>query len=505
MPTVARGALPLLLLRVDATRSPGGAGIGHAMRCLNLAREWIGRGGAVQVLTTGLPDVVHERYRAVGVEVLAPVTGLLPGGRADALMVVDRVRRTAPAWVVADGYHFGEAFQVPVGESARLLVVDDHALTGAGGAAMVLDQNVDADAAEYADRAAGCRLLLGNRFAIVDPAFAARGRRDRSGPVARVLIALGGGPRTAWLARVDGAAERLAERGFEVRVVGSAPDGIGKRASWREFSDDVASEMGEADLCLAAAGSTTWEICCAGLPALLASVADNQVPVARAIERAGAAIDVGWWEDLTETGIVEAVQRLARDASRRATMAAQAMALVDGWGAARVVDALWPRVALRPAASGDARLLWEWANDPVTRRASFSTAPILWSDHLSWLGAHLAAPTSLLLVGSDDAGEPVGQIRFERAGTVAEVSVNLAPDRRGQGYGATLVRVGAAHAFGHWAGLREVVGVVKVDNTLSMRAFQAAGFERIETAVAGPGGEPVTRWRLRQEDLDVRR
>ena len=323
--------------------------------------------------------MVSARYQAEGIEVLPPMTGIEAGGVADAALVLDHVRHVKPAWVVADGYHFGQAFRTAVGRSVRLLVIDDHARTGAAGAAMVLDQNVDAGADAYAGREAGCRLLLGSRFALVDPAFAERGRRERGGLAFRVLILLGGGPRREWVARVGGAAERLAGGGLAVRVVGAERSGVEKGVTWCGFSGDVVSEMRAADLCVAAAGSTTWEICCAGLPALLTSVADNQVPVARAIDRAGAAIDLGWWEQLTEVRIAQAVRRLARDGRRRAAMGAAAMALVDGRGVTRVVDALWPRVALRFATPQDARLLWEWANDPVTRQVSFSTAPIPWT------------------------------------------------------------------------------------------------------------------------------
>lgn len=474
------------------------------MRCLNLARAWAARGGRVQVLATELPDVVSMRYRAADLEVLAPLTSVEAGGADDAALVLDHARRAGAAWVVVDGYQFGELFLSAVGRSTRLLIVDDHARTGAVGASLILDQNVDADPDDYPGREPGCRLLMGSRFALVDPAFAERGRRERSGPATRVLIVLGGGPRQAWLSRVAGAAERLAGFGLEVSVLGAERPGAQRGTTWHGFSADVVDEMREADLCVAAAGSTTWEICCAGLPALLASVADNQLPVARAISNAGAAIDLGWWDGLTETRIARAVRGLARDAGRRAALAASGMALVDGGGARRVVDELWPRAGLRLATHADARLLWEWANDPVTRQASFSTSSIPWEDHLRWLRAHLASPTSLTLVGVDDAGEPVGQIRFERCATVAEVHVSVAPGRRGQGYGATLVRVGAARAFARWGEVREVVGLVKVDNTLSARAFRAAGFAEMATPAPG-AGEPVTRWRLRREDADVRR
>ena len=47
------------------------------------------------------------------------------------------------------------------------------------------------------------------------------------------------------------------------------------------------------DVAVSAAGFTPYELACAGVPAVVVSVADNQVPVARALDRAGVAIGSG--------------------------------------------------------------------------------------------------------------------------------------------------------------------------------------------------------------------
>ena len=58
-------------------------------------------------------------------------------------------------------------------------------------------------------------------------------------------------------------------------------------------ASNVGELMAAADLLVSAAGSTCWEICLLGLPALLIDVADNQTEVAEELHRRGCAIHVG--------------------------------------------------------------------------------------------------------------------------------------------------------------------------------------------------------------------
>lgn len=87
-------------------------------------------------------------------------------------------------------------------------------------------------------------------------------------------------------------------------------------------------------------------------------------------------------------------------------------------------------INVRPARMADARRLWRWANDPDTRRWSFSPDPILWDDHVAWLGRVLDDPDRVLLVGVDEYGE-VGTVRFDVDGDECEVSITVAPECRG--------------------------------------------------------------------------
>ena len=93
----------------------------------------------------------------------------------------------------------------------------------------------------------------------------------------------------------------------------------------------------------------------------------------------------------------------------------------------------------RSARMDDAVLLWRWANDAETRRRSFNPAPIPYTDHVAWLDGRLASAATRLWIVSDEIG-PVGQLRADLADGVAEISLAVAPERRGQGLGSAMLR-----------------------------------------------------------------
>jgi RimJ/RimL family protein N-acetyltransferase len=152
----------------------------------------------------------------------------------------------------------------------------------------------------------------------------------------------------------------------------------------------------------------------------------------------------------------------------------------------------------RPATLKDARLLWQWRNDPVTRSGSRSPEEVSWDDHLRWLTSSLARSDRLLLVVQDADG-PVGTVRWDLergaegptdGGSEWEVSITVAPHRRGNSLGRPLLR--AAELALSEQVLSEValpeamrsggtavaayLAVVHVDNLASMRLFETSDY-----------------------------
>ena len=122
------------------------------------------------------------------------------------------------------------------------------------------------------------------------------------------------------------------------------------------------------------------------------------------------------------------------------------------------------------------------------RRLSRNEEPIPVADHRQWLEEILADPDRQLLI-AESGGFPIGQVRFDlRSGSLHEISVSLARERRGTGLGFAMVAAGVERLWAETGPDRadEVEAWVKQGNQSSLRAFARAGFERTgETSEGG--------------------
>lgn len=132
------------------------------------------------------------------------------------------------------------------------------------------------------------------------------------------------------------------------------------------------------------------------------------------------------------------------------------------------------RKRIRPE---DCQLIWEWANDPVTRAVSFSSEPILWEGHVPWFSAKLADSNCMFFMVLDAHDLPIGQIRLEVDESEATISVALAPSQRGKGYGARIIQLASQKVFDRMQ-IEIIHAYIKPDNTASIRAFAKAGFSK---------------------------
>lgn len=147
---------------------------------------------------------------------------------------------------------------------------------------------------------------------------------------------------------------------------------------------------------------------------------------------------------------------------------------------------------LRPASVADAYLLWLWANDAETRRASFGRAEIEWDAHVAWLAARVRSDAHMILIATARADQPVGVIRFDSvdAWQTARLSYAITAEQRGHGLADALVSAGTARLreLHHSVAIR---ADVERDNERSLCVFRNAGWT--ETADAD-GALGITFW-----------
>ena len=206
-----------------------------------------------------------------------------------------------------DGYQFDVEYQRAVKAAGlKLLVIDDTGHMGAYVADMVLDQNAHADENLYQHRENYTRLLLGSSYALLRrESNAWREWNRKIAPDGRkVLVTIGGSdPDNLTLIAIR-AMRMVAEGKLEATVVvgGSNPYGDQIEAEIRGTGgsirllknvSDMPELMADADVAISGAGSTCWEMCFLGLPAIVIDVAENQRPIAQELDRRGIAIHLG--------------------------------------------------------------------------------------------------------------------------------------------------------------------------------------------------------------------
>ena len=329
----------VLLIRADAGPL---SGTGHFMRMLALAEAWLESGG--QAAWTGIaPANLVHRISRLGVSVLPFDAG------DDAASTLSSARSVDARIVVADGYGFPLAYQRAIRHAGfKLLVVDDNAENESYDADWILNVNVHAAASLYPRRTPPCHLFLGPQYTLIrkDIRRAASAPRAHGNTAARLLVTMGGADPPDATGRII---EALRGSSFTTTVlVGPANQRLSaylalatERTRVIANVEDMTSVIHDSDLAFAGAGGTVWELALLGVPSVVVTLADNQVPLATKLHALGAVEYVG---DARVAGgasnWVERLSSLATDPSRRTKLVDTARSLVDGRGALRIVTAL---------------------------------------------------------------------------------------------------------------------------------------------------------------------
>ncbi len=494
----------LVVFRVDASRV---IGTGHVMRCLTLADSLRPRGGQCIFVTREHDGHLAGLIRGRGFEAivlpLEPATAPLQGGyghwlggdwAADADATVAAFAGRRPNWVLVDHYAIDARWERRVRPHCHRLAVIDDLANRDHDCDLLLDQNAVADAeARYAGRVPGsCQLMLGPRYALLQPQYAElhANARPRGTVIRRVLVYFGGADAKdltglavdALLAleRPDIAVDVVVEpshpraRSLAERVAGHANFTVHGRLP------TLAPLMVAADLGIGAGGATTWERCCLGLPALVITLAENQKPIARELDRLGALRWLGHQDEVDAKALRRALADLIHTDAAEA-WSRRALSLVDGQGTARVAEVLLlsPDTGLRArrVQARDETLLLRWANDPVVRHNSFNQDVISTEQHHRWFQSRLANDACRIYILETESGSAIGQVRFEFEELHWSIDYSLDASFRGRGLGRVALSV-AISALTREMGSVPLVACVKAENLVSARVFESLGFMR---------------------------
>lgn len=131
---------------------------------------------------------------------------------------------------------------------------------------------------------------------------------------------------------------------------------------------------------------------------------------------------------------------------------------------------------LRDAVKEDMDRLFQWANDPLVRKNSFSSATIRYEEHQRWFTRLLNRKDCRQYIYMYE-GEAIGQGRVTVDGETAEIGYSICADQRGGGHGSRLLQLLLERVGQDFPQVRALEGKVKPENLASQTAFQNAGFQ----------------------------
>ncbi len=336
--------MPAVLFRCD-----GGPdiGIGHVMRCRALAQAFHKQGW------TSVFAMAEASAKLFGED--DPV--VVPDGSAGAAAVKAVMVEGKASCLVVDHYGLDADFERQA--APTLTIAIDDLANRPHDCDMLIDANPARTATDYAAHApVRTQLLLGARYALLRGEFAELRRAPDDFPsVPKHLVAAPGGADPGNIsARLLEAVPQLNAAGIRTTlIVGRAnPRQADLIAHGRAVGADVVCNppnpvalMANADIAISGAGTTCLEFACLGIPTVALILADNQRDIANALGGAGAARILDGGGALKAQDIAEAVLTIAADGKARQRMSAAGRTLIDGGGAARVVDEAMRLLGLR--------------------------------------------------------------------------------------------------------------------------------------------------------------
>lgn len=359
-------------------------GTGHVMRCLTLAdalrqegaechficREHPGnlveliksKGHAVTVLPmfSSFPGAVEKGFSHFG-ESLAHSHWLGASQAEDAEQTIDAMQyylqsrgNSRTDWLVVDHYALDIRWEQELKPYISNLMVIDDLADRSHLCDLLLDQTFGRLEADYSPWVpAGCKVLCGAQYALLRPEFS-RYRsysleRRRKPQLKNIMVNLGGVDKDNVTGQVLDALQliRLPEDCQITVIMGStAPwlELIRQKAETMRYSTtmlsgvaDMARLMAESDLAIGAAGATSWERCCLGLPTVMLVLAKNQYQVAHGLGCAGAAKVISDLDKLKVT-LPKMLGEVCMELSTLLLMSKASEKICDGLGLGLVVE-----------------------------------------------------------------------------------------------------------------------------------------------------------------------
>ena len=326
---------------IFAIRADAGVvqGTGHVMRCLSLAERLLQRGHRVGLFTNSSEiPWLESAIEKSGVEIFRVAADELDAAQFAELK---------PNWLIVDSYRILASEISSTNRVIPVLAIVDGNTRGIEATAY-LDTNLFSEKLDWPDEIVP-RLLAGSSYALVRDEVLAT-RREKPAEIVnnppKILVFLGGSDpygyspliaRALAMVETDFQATLIAPATVQPLVLDALESSRG-RVEVISPTPKLASYYRNVDVVISAAGTSAWDVCTLGIPALLLAVVDNQeFSVAQISEhRLTLTNNLAGADDSKAHELAEQVHQLLTNQNLREELSKNALSYFDGLGRDRV-------------------------------------------------------------------------------------------------------------------------------------------------------------------------
>ncbi|MCR5590537.1 MAG: UDP-2,4-diacetamido-2,4,6-trideoxy-beta-L-altropyranose hydrolase [Lachnospiraceae bacterium] len=349
----------MVFIRTDANSK---IGMGHLMRCLTIGKALTEAGENVVFLVSDSESENALRSSGAVYFNLSVNWDDISADELDAVRsIADRESHDGkvPIFLV-DSYHLNDNYLKELRKSAIVAYIDDF-LDSTKEADIIINYDVLARKEKAAALYDGyhTRLLVGTVYAPLREQFFNVRKREKfyaegDGRVCNVLLCGGGGAASFLPKIAEHILNTLPSENLKLAAVaGEYSDAFAEletlekehpgRISALKNVVDMKSLMEDCSIAVTAAGTVPYECCATGLPAVLYSISDDQLPDARWLKDNGImfyAGDIRDRMDIALENISGYLKKLMESPELQSQMAKKSRKITDGKGAVRIARAM---------------------------------------------------------------------------------------------------------------------------------------------------------------------
>lgn len=498
-----------IAFRVDASLD---IGTGHLVRCVTLADALAQVGATCDFLCRNLSKKLELLIIEAGhrVHMLPKLEVTENDGSTeysnwlgttqekdakDCLLILAELN---PEWLVIDHYALSATWELKVRPTTKKIMVIDDLANRSHDCDLLLDQTPGREFKSYEHLVpTDCQRITGPRYALLKPEFRLRRnaslKRRKQAQLKHILVFLGGVDRDNMTSKIlDYLAMATLPADSKITVV------LGPTAPWKKSIKALIKEMPvptkllvgvknmadlmvDVDLAIGAAGSSSLERCCLGLPSLIVVLADNQISIAKELERTNAVRVLPTNPAELNTSICKFFHSTALTYELERMSAASAN-ILNGDGTQSVLAKMTGSSSYRVrfASEIDAKRVFEWRYSSIAEEKFYrcSELPNYKSHHTWFLSALKDASRRLMIVMIGNI--PIAHIRFDVVlddPNKERISICVSPEIKKQGQSAEILYVALTQVDRFME--KEFIAEVHRDHIASKRLFLSLGFKNV--------------------------